>query len=154
MNHDSDHIPAFDDPDHEREWLAQESAMRRERLHLDSAGDDVSAQRYRLLSRALRVPSADTLPADFAQRMSAMVSMPHSARFPTVAFERTLTSALAGVLLLAAVTVTVLYGASWWPSFKLLLPAPAAAQWLLALLGCLGLNGVLGVWSRRASPDM
>lgn len=149
MNHDTDHIPSFDDPAEEREWLAQERAMRRERLHLDPAGDDARSQRYRLLARALRTPLPDILPPDFAQQVSARVSAP--ARPPAMALERALTSALVGVLLLAGVTVTFLYGNPWWASFKMLLPAPAAAQWMLSLLGCLGLSWVLGLWSRRAS---
>lgn len=126
--------------------------MRRERLHLDPAGDDARSQRYRLLARALRRAPADALPADFAQLMGARVSNSTLGQMPAMTFERVLTTTLACVLLLAAVTVTVLYGATWWPSFEVLLPAPAAAQWLLALLGCLGLSWLLGVWSRWASP--
>ncbi len=153
MNDETDDIPCFDDPAREREWLAQESAMRRERLHLDPAGDDAHSQRYRLMARALRTTPSDALPADFAQQMSALVSTAGHRRVPALKLERVLTTMLAGVLLLAAVTVTVLYGATWWPSFEVLIPAPAAAQWLLALVGCLGLNWLLGAWSQGfASP--
>ena len=150
MNHETDDIPHFDDPLHEREWLLQEQAMRRERLHLDQAGDDARSRRYRLLARALRTAPSAALPADFAQRMSAMVSAPMQRRTPATRFENVLTSMLAGVLVLAAVTVTVIYGATWWPSFRALLPAPAATQWGLALLACLGTSWLVGTWSRLA----
>ena len=150
MNHDIDDVPHFEDPLREHEWQLQEHAMRRERLHLDPTGDDARTQRYRLLARALRTASPDALPADFAQRMSALVSAPAQRRVPAMRFENTLTAVLAGVLVLAAMVVTIIYGAAWWPSFKVLLPAPAATQWSLALLGCMGLSWLLGAWSRLA----
>jgi len=34
-DHETDDVPRFEDPLSEREWLRQEHAMRRERLHLD-----------------------------------------------------------------------------------------------------------------------
>lgn len=67
-----------------------------------------------------------------------------------MALENVLTTTLTSVFLLAAVTVTVIYGAAWWPSFETLLPAPAATQWLLALVGCLGMSWLLGAGSRLA----
>ena len=150
MNHETNDIPRFEDPLREREWLLQEHAMRREQLHLDPAGDDARSQRYRLLARALRTAPAPELPPDFAQRMSALVSTPAPRRAPAMRFESVLTTTLAGLLLLTAVAVTIIYGAAWWPSFQALLPAPAAAQWWLALLACLGISWLVGAWSRRA----
>ncbi|WP_426700979.1 hypothetical protein ACPPVV_16630 [Rhodanobacter sp. Col0626] len=152
MNHETDDIPQFDDPAQEREWLAQENALRRERLHLDPAGDDARSHRYRLLARTLRTAPPDGLPADFAQQVSAMAGMPAHEQASSMALEGMLTTVLASVLLLAAATVTIIYGSAWWPSFKALLPAPAATQWLLALAGCLGMSWLLGAWSRRAGP--
>ena len=151
-NHETDDVPRFEDPLSEREWLRQEHAMRRERLHLDPAGDDARSRRYRLLARALRTPPPEALPADFAQRMSALVSAPAQGRTPAMRLENVLTATLASVLVLAAVAATIIYGAAWWPSFQALLPAPAAMQWWLALLGCLSLSWLVGTWSRLAGP--
>lgn len=140
MNHETDHIPSFEAPAQEREWLAQESAMRRERLHLDLAGDDARSQQYRLLARTLRVAPTDGLPADFAQRVSAKIGQ----ALPALVLERTLAIALASVMLLAAAVVTVAFGAAWWPSFKELMLPAATAQWWLALSGCVALTWMLG----------
>lgn len=150
MNHDIDDAPRFEDPLREREWQLQEHAMRRERLQLDPAGDDTRSQRYRLLARALRAASPDALPADFAHQMSVLASAQSPRQVPTARLENTLATVLAGVLVLAAVIVAILYGATWLPPFEALLPTPAAAQWWLALLGCVGLSWLLGAASRVA----
>lgn len=150
MNHETDDIPRFDDPAREREWLAQENAMRREGLGLDSTGDDARSQRYRALARALRTESPVVLPADFAEQVSALAAQRAQPRMPAMALERMLTLALAAVLLLAAVVVTFIYGASWWPAFEALRPAPSAAQWWLALAACVGVSWLLGAWPRLA----
>jgi hypothetical protein len=150
MTHEIDHLPPFADPDREREWLAQESALRRERLHLDPAGDDARAQRYRLLARALRTAPTDGLPADFAQQMNARVTAAARAANPPMTLESFLLVGLAGVLLLAAVIVTVKHGA-WWPSFAAALPASAATPWLLPLSACLALSWAFGAWQKGSA---
>jgi hypothetical protein len=149
MNHPiDDNIPPFDDTAHEREWLAQESAMRRERLHLDPAGDDARGQRYRLLARTLREPLQDGLPADFATRVAARAA---AAPASSTRFEFVLMIALAVAMMIAAGVVTATYGGEWLPSFSAILPAPQApaSRWLLALAGCLGASWLLGQWQRR-----
>ncbi len=148
MNQHIDDIPPFDDAASEREWLAQETAMRRERLHLDPAGDDARSRRYRLLARALRDPLPDGLPADFAQQLAARVA---AAPGPTPRIEVVLVSALAIAMVVAAVAVTAIYGNAWLPSFSAILPAPQApaSRWLLALAGCLGVSWLLGQWQPR-----
>jgi hypothetical protein len=149
--HIDDNIPPFDDPTSEREWLAQERAMRRERLHLDSAGDDARGRRYRLLARALREPLRDSLPADFATRVTRVAARVAAAPASTARFEFVLMTALAIVLAIAAGAVTAIYGSEWLPSFRAILPAPQApaSRWLLALAGCLGVSWLLGQWQRR-----
>ena len=142
-----DGISPFDDTSHEREWLIQERAMRRERLHLDAAGDDARTRRYRLLARALRQPPPDGLPADFAQRVAARVT----AAPATFRFESVLTTSLAIALGVAALVGIGIYGSQWLPSFRAMLPAPRgpAGSWLLAFAGCVGASWLLGQWQRH-----
>ena len=153
MNHDiDDTIPSFDDAAREREWLAQECAMRRERLHLDPISDDAHTQRYRLLARALRQPLPHTLPADFAQHLAAQVAASPARRTASgTRFEFALLLALATILAVASGAVVAIYGGTWLPSFVAILPAPqtSANRWLLALLGCLGASWLLGLWQQR-----
>lgn len=153
IQHIDDPIPPFDDAAHEREWLAQESAIRRERLQLDPAGDDARGRRYRLLARALREPLPDALPADFAQRLAARVAASPDRRTASdTRFEFALMLVLAAALAVAAGAVTAIYGGAWLPSFATILPAPnaPATRWLLALAGCLGASWLLGQWQQHA----
>lgn len=154
MNRHIDDIPPFDDASHEREWLAQESAMRRERLQLDPINDDARTRRYRLLARALREPLPHALPVDFAQQLAGRVAASPAARSVTsgTRFEFTLLLALATVLVVAAGAVVAMYGDAWLSSFVAILPAPhaSATRWLLALIGCLGASWLLGQWQRHA----
>jgi hypothetical protein len=152
MNQHIDDIPPFGDASHEREWLAQESTMRRERLHLDPAGDDARGRRYRLLARALREPLQDVLPADFAQCVAAQVANTPTRRpVPTTRFEFMLTMALIVALTVTASVVTVIYGNEWLPSIKAVLPMPhaPATRWLLALASCIGASWLWGQWQRH-----
>jgi hypothetical protein len=154
--HIDDPILPFDEPAHEREWLAQERAMRRERLQLDPAGDDARSRRYRLLARTLREPLPETLPADFAQRVAAQAAAAPARRAASdSSFESALTLALAIVLAVAAGAVVAMYGSTWLPSFAALLPSPhaPAMRWLLALAGCLGASWLLGLWQRHAGAQ-
>ncbi|MGH8157110.1 MAG: hypothetical protein ACREPQ_03245 [Rhodanobacter sp.] len=153
MNHDiDDHIPSFGDPAREREWLAQEQAMRRERLHLDPAHDDPRMRRYRLLARALREPLQDTLPVDFARHVAAQVNaQPIRQPLAGTRLELVLTFVLGIIFVLAAGTVTLIYGSAWLPSISAALPAPdpSATRWLLAFAGCIGTSWLLGTWQQR-----
>lgn len=144
-----DDVPTFADPAHEREWLAQEQAMRRERLHLDPAADDARAQRYRLLARALREPQPDGLPADFAQQLARQVAGA-PAKVVDARFERALTASLAIAMLLAAVVVSVLYGGNWLAAISTSVPAPppGASRWLLAFGACVGMSWLFALWQR------
>jgi hypothetical protein len=148
QHHDDDVLP-FDDAASEREWLAQETALRRERLHLDPAGDDARSRRYRLLARTLREPLAGGLPVDFAQQVAARVA---ASPKRIVRVEVVLAIALVVTLAIVAAAVTVTYGSEWMPSFDAILPAPQApaTRWMLALAGCLGGSWLLGHWQRHA----
>jgi hypothetical protein len=153
IQHIDDRILPFDDAAHEREWLAQERAMRRERLQLDPAGDDARSQRYRLLARTLREPLPDALPVDFAQQLARRVAAtPARGAASGTSFEAGLMLTLAIALAVAAVAVVAMYGSAWLPSFISILPTPhaSATRWLLALGGCLGVSWLLGQWQRHA----
>lgn len=153
MNHDiDDTILPFADAAREREWLAQEQAIRRERLHLDPAQDDPRTRRYRLLARALREPPQDTLPADFARHIAAQVNArPIRQPLAGTHLELVLTFMLGIIFLLAAGAVTVIYGSAWLPSINTALPVPepSAIRWLLAFAGCIGTSWLLGTWQQR-----
>ena len=153
MNHDiDDNIPPFDDAAREREWLAQEHAMRRERLHLDPAGDDAKALRYRMLARALRQPLQESLPPDFARHVATLAAAGMTTK-PTsgTRFELVLTISLVIVFVLAAGGATVIYGSAWLPSISAALPAPdpSTIRWLLAFAGCIGMSWLLGSWQQH-----
>lgn len=154
MNPIDNNIPVFDDAAREREWLAQEHAMRRERLQLDSITDDARTRRYRLLARTLREPLPHALPADFAQQLADQVAARPAVRRVAsgTRFEFALLLALAIVLAVAAGAVVSMYGDAWLPSFVAILPTPQASstRWLLALVGCLGASWLLGQWQRYA----
>ena len=153
IQHIDDHIPPFDDAAHEREWLAQENAMRRERLQLDPTGDDARSRRYRLIARALREPLPDALPADFAQQLARRVAIiPARGVASGTSFEAALMLSLAAVLVVATGAVVAIYGSTWLPSFITILPTPhaPAMHWLLALGACLGVSWLLGQWQQRA----
>lgn len=149
MNHKDHGTRNFDDPAREREWQAQEAAIQHERLHLDPNHDDPRTLGYRLVTRALEAEPPCDLPSDFAQQVSALAMAPQ--RAPAAQLESTLTLALAVALVLSALAATAVYGATWWPTFTALLPAPSIVRWLLALLGCVGLTWLVGAGSRLAA---
>ncbi len=152
-SHTDDHIPPFDDTAHEREWLAQERALQRERLHLDPAGDDARSQRYRLLAQMLRKPFSETLPVDFAQRVAARArTMP--VRPTESRFEFVLILVLGLTLVVAAGVVMTAYASAWLPAFHAIAPALQVPVngWLLALAGCVGASWLLGHLPTRKSP--
>ena len=153
MTYEIDHVPPFADPDREREWLAQESALRRERLHLDPAGDDARSQHYRLLARVLRTAPADGLPADFAQQIGARVAAATRARQPAMMLESLLVTVLGCLLVVATVIVTINGGKTWWPSFAAVLRASAATPWLLPLIACLALSWAFDAWQKVSAKS-
>jgi hypothetical protein len=152
MNRDIDEtIPPFPDAACEREWLAQEEAMRREQHHLDPAADEVQIRRYRRLARVLREPLDAVLPPDFARQVAARVAVrPQPAM--DVRFERSLTFALGITLALAAMVVTVVYGKAWLSPIIHSLPALhlLTGRWLLAFAACIAVSWLLGAWQRPA----
>lgn len=150
--HDEDHVAVFDDGELEREWLVQESAMRRERLHIDTASDDARSQRYRLIARSLSQPMTVSLPEDFARQLAVRAgAVPSSATPSGASLESRLMVALTSTFVLAVVAIIAIYGSTWLPSFTALVPNPQApaTRWLVALAGCLGMSWLLGRWPQH-----
>jgi hypothetical protein len=137
IDQQTDNVPPFDDAAQEREWLAQESALRRERLNLDRAGEDERGRPYRQLASALREPLPDGLPRDFATRVAA-----RAATASAVHFEIVLLAMLIAALLVVAGIVVTTYG-NQWTARNL-----QGSAWLLALAGCLGTSWLMQSWQR------
>ncbi len=133
MNHET----PFPNDDAEREWQAQERALRHERLGLDPTGDEDSVRRYRAVSRALSQPLDVALPADFARRVARLAEKPTLADAPDSRFERTLTWVLGLGLGITIVVGLVLFGGNTVPlidNAKTL--GLLTNQWLWALAAC------------------
>lgn len=143
----------FDDSRQEHEWLAQERAMREERVGTDAPTEDPRVAQYRLLARALRHPPLDPVPFDFA----AQVARAATTAMPSDHFETLLLRALVTLLALASIVVAVMYGAGWWPSFApmALAVSDTVVNWGLALLACTALTWLLDQVRRASSgrPD-
>jgi hypothetical protein len=137
----------FEDAAQERDWLAQERALRRERLALGPAGDSERDRHYRLVARALRVPPSGELPADFAVRVAARVTAA-----PAMSFENMLMVLLVGALAGAASYTLAAEGDAWARSFRAILMAWDApiSPWLLVLASCVGATWLLERWQQRA----
>jgi negative regulator of sigma E activity len=130
----------------DQEWRAQELALRHERQPA-AAGHDSRARAYQLIVRALRVPSTDTLPQDFAARVARRAAAAYSSRFETV-----LMIVLMVALGICTATIVARFGHEWVAKFD---PVFAAADgksggWLLVLAGCLGASWLLDKRQRRA----
>jgi len=132
----------------EREWQAQERALRDERMHADSASDDPRVLRYRVLARALRAPLPDALPADFARRVAAQAGAP---RVRIARFERVLAYAVLPAFGLAAVAMIAMYGGDWVPT--LAATHGSGSLWLMSAAACVGLSAALQRWRSRGPAD-
>lgn len=136
MNHD------------ENEWLAQETALDRERRQQDEAQDDALVAGYRKIARVLAEPPASVLPADFASQMARRISqrVEIDARF-----EQRLVSVLVICLAVSAVVVTWIYGSDWLQTSTQFTPLDggAAIKWMLAALACVGMSWATGLLGRR-----
>jgi hypothetical protein len=150
-------IPPTDDNAREREWQAQERALRAERLRTDAASDDARVLRYRVLAHALRQPSVEALPADFARDVARQIDatvadasqMPDdgTAVYPFDApFERNLLRALVAAFGLSIGIVIALYAGSWMAPTRdavLIIAGVLKNPWLLTLAGCIVLSAAL-----------
>jgi hypothetical protein len=134
----------------QREWDAQESALRAERAGGRSNGGDASE--YRLIARALRTPPLDPLPGDFAARTAARALREQRIANETV--EVWLERGLLVLLLLAGAATLLAYRDSL-PGLSLSVPAGATVGiqsvlgWSLAVAACVGLSSVFAFAGKR-----
>ena len=139
----------------EREWLAQERAMRDARE--GAASTDPMAMRYRKIADALRAPLPDLLPPDFAAQVARQAEI--NAKAPVIApeppaekgFEFKLERGLLGLLGLGSAVVAGVYGQAWLaPTRELLhLDSNVAVNWALALGVCVGVSWLTEQLRRR-----
>lgn len=140
----------FDSEREQREWDAQEHAMRAERAGSAPAGDAV-AQQYRLVARALRTPEIDALPADFVAQTAARAR--REARVASESVELWLERGLVALLLLAGVVAIREYGGEL-PGLSFSVPDGATfgiqsvLSWSLVVAACVGVSSVFAFGKR------
>jgi len=138
----------FDDEREQREWRAQESAVRAERSGARAGGDPDVAQ-YRLIARALRNPPLDPLPSDFAVRVAARVGRESPSANESV--EVWLERALVALLLLAGGAALFVYNGEALREMSFSLPERTAlgmqtiASWSIAIAACVGISAVFAL---------
>jgi hypothetical protein len=150
MNHHDEELPPFDDPLLEREWRAQEEALRRERLDLPVAGENGRDRQYQRLARILREPAPEQLAPDFARRVAARAAALSPGRL-----EFALMIALLLALLVVAGLTAFAHADRWAAALGALAPVAdsRAGDWLLALCGCLGASALIDRWTQRRWPS-
>jgi hypothetical protein len=135
----------------QREWAAQERALRAERSGERSQGDPTVAQ-YRLIARALRDPPLAPLPSDFAVRTAARVAGAHALSEQVDVW---LGRALLALLLLAGVAAVIVYSGDSLRDFSLSMPERAAlrmqtlASWGMAIAACVALSSGFALARKR-----
>lgn len=134
----------------EREWLVQERATRVERGSGESLDADATGTAYLLIARALREPIEVKLADDFAVRVASLAVSRSSELAVDSRIERYLLWVLGAVFAVAAVTVCVLYGQTWFgPTLDLIGPVTKPdLKWILALSACVGVSW-LSDWMRN-----
>ncbi len=134
-------------PVDEHEWLAQERAARAERLGiLGEPDEDPLVARYRDLSRALREPRADGLPANFAKDLARHVAIDYDARAD--GFERVVLHAMTALLGLFLGVICVIYGPTWAQAIGQE-TSERTLQWAALVASCTGLHWALDRWRLR-----
>jgi hypothetical protein len=147
----------FDDPALEREWQAQEQALRAEREQANGLHDDARLRSYRAIARALREPLPQALPADFAvqmaRRVEAQAQESADASFATP-FERI---ALGAMIALFGIAIGIAIAVSASTALQPIGDAIrqivtwSANPWLVALGACLAVSSAGQRWIRAVS---
>lgn len=126
----------------EREWQAQEVAMRSERAGLEPPASDTLAAAYLPIAQALNQPLDPVLPADFAARVTALAASGHRSEEADSQLERWLLISLTTIFGICALAAVVIYGSGWLGnSFNLLAQAGGInSGWLMVLAACLAVS--------------
>jgi hypothetical protein len=138
----------------QREWEAQESALRAERAG-SAAGGDAAVEQYRLIARALRRPPLDVIPFDFASQTAARAR--HEARLANDSVELWLQRGLVALLLLAGAAAIRIYAGESLLELELELSVPEGATfavqsvvgWSLAVAACVGISSLFSFAAER-----
>jgi hypothetical protein len=142
----------FDSEREQREWDAQEHAMRSERAGSAGAGDAESEQ-YRLIARALRTPQLDAIPRDFAAQTAARAL--REERIANETLEVWLMRGLFALLVLAGAVALRVYGGDALAGLSYKLPETATpgiqsvVGWSFAVAACVGISSLLKFAGKR-----
>ncbi|HXS80267.1 MAG TPA: hypothetical protein VN818_08275 [Gammaproteobacteria bacterium] len=142
----------FESEREQREWDAQEAALRAERAGSVAAGDAEFTQ-YRLIARALRTPQLDVIPHDFARETAARAL--REQRIANEAVEVWLGRGLIALLLLAGAGALRVYGGEALLGFSFSVPDAATlgiqsvVGWSFAVAACVGISSVFAFAGRR-----
>lgn len=136
----------------EREWQAQERALREARSGRRLPSDDVVLARYQAIAEVLGQSPQHALPADFAGRVARIAAQRTNMQSPQPAGEQVLVRVLACAFALSAAVAFGAYGA------RLLAMLQAATggdglKWMLLLAGCMGLSWSLDRLRQRWWDD-
>ena len=142
----------FETEPEQREWDAQENAMRAERAESAAEGD-AEFEQYRLIARALRTPQLDAIPRDFAAETAARAL--RDQRIANEAFEIWLGRGLIALLLLAGAAAIRVYGGEALLGLSFSVPEGAAigiqsvVGWSIAVAACVGISSVFRLAGKR-----
>lgn len=142
----------FDSEREQREWDAQETALRAERSGSTAPGDADVAQ-YRLIARALRTPDLDAIPRDFAAETAARAL--REQRIANETLEVWLGRGLVALLLLAGAIAIRVYGGEALLGFSFSVPDGATlgiqsvVGWSFAIAACIGISSVFAFAGKR-----
>ena len=140
----------FDREHEQREWDAQESAMRGERA---GSAPVAGVGQYRLIARALRTPPLDAIPLDFAAQTAARAE--REARLANEAVEIWLGRGLVASLLVAGAVAIRVYGGESLLDFSFSVPEGATfgirtvVSWSLAVAACIGISSAFAFAGKR-----
>lgn len=142
----------FDNEREQREWDAQETAVRAERAGSTAAGDAEFAQ-YRLIARALRTPQIDAIPRDFAAETAARAL--REQRIANETLEVWLGRCLVALLVLVGAVAIRAYGGESLLGLSFSVPdgatlgIQAVVGWSFAVAACVGISSVFAFAGKR-----